>query len=146
MQLNQPGCSIRVVPLNENIPILALENVTSFIFTYSSCTNLCAQDVAKIWVYEITGHSFIYLCVGIKIVYEYTTSTLWITPNLDSTYRIEIRMSQSDPFLARMKKYSTCLNFSWNIEYPPASYRCTNKRRKLEKEREKIISKPQSFF
>ena len=46
-------------------------------------------------MYEITGHSFIYLCVGIKIVYEYTTLTLWITPNLDSAYRIEIRMSQS---------------------------------------------------
>ena len=46
--LNQPGCSIRVVPLNENIPVLAPENVTSFIFTYSSCTNLSAQHVAKI--------------------------------------------------------------------------------------------------
>ena len=46
-------------------------------------------------MYKIIGHSFIYLCVGIKIVYEYTTSTLWITPNLDSAYRIEIRMSQS---------------------------------------------------
>ena len=31
--------------------------------------------------------------------------------------------------LAQMKKYSTCLNFSGNIEYPPASYKCTNKQR-----------------
>ena len=50
-----------------------------------------------------------------------------------------LKLECPNPLLAQMKKYSTCLNFFWNIEYPPASYKCINKWRKLEKERENKI-------
>ena len=112
--------------MNENIPVLALENVT-YIYTYSSCTNLSAQDVAKMLSEQ--GHGFIYFFeIG---VWELKLSMI-IHPLLDEsrlTWTLNTILKSKCPnlLLAQMKKYSTCFNFSGNIEYPPASYKCTNK-------------------